>query len=90
LLGGQNLLKMSLRQGINLVAYSLTEQSEGEHAEKLNQLFKGEINYAAFSSWYARYSADNGASSPPVVTQDLLDELAEFKEANNGNRSVTG
>lgn len=81
---------MSLRQGINLVAYTLTEQSEGEHAEKLNQLFRGDISYSSFNAWFQRYTSSNGAQSAPVVTQDLLDELAEFKEQNNGNRSVAG
>ncbi len=81
---------MSLRQGINLVAYTLIDQSEGEHAEKLNQLFKGDITYSSFSAWYERYVSSDGADNAPVVTQDLLDELAEFKEQHNGNRSVAG
>lgn len=87
-LAGKDLLSVSLRQSLNLVAFSVVENSEGEHASQLRQLFKGQITYREFEQW-----AD--AQKPPEeqnrgLTPELLAELEEFKEQNNGNRSVAG
>ncbi len=87
-LAGKDLLNTPLRQALNLVAFSVVDNSEGEHSTKLRELFKGQISYRDFDQW-----AD---AQKPIeeqnrgLTPELLAELAEFKEQSNGNRSVAG
>jgi len=76
---------MPLRQSINLVATYLVERAEGEHSNKLDQLFKGQMTFDEFKAWIN--SQKNPEDQTPQITEELKDELAELRAMQNGGSS---
>lgn len=80
---------MSLRQALNLVAYSFAEKAEGEHAQKLDSLFKGQITSDEFEAWM-NDQTQNIDNPEGGITDSLLDELEQLRTERSGDRIEPG
>lgn len=94
MLAGRDLASLTLRESINLVAFTLIENTGGLAKDKLNEFFKGHITFYEFQHWIETQgvepTGDENLDQPVahnVTTMDLDQLEAAREEFNSGTDS---